>query len=128
MKKIIVSTIACCALIAPLAFAKDQNGKNSKRVRAVHVAFLTQQQRGVTVTAPGTSNRSEECMAAAYQPAKTLIIQGDGPTRYVLEGPGHVFNRKGEVVRTAIQPGTALRVYYTTDDAGKQTVANVVVD
>jgi hypothetical protein len=127
MKKIIVSTIACCALIAPLAFAKDPNGKSSKHVRAVHVAFLTQQQ-GVTVTAPGTSNRSEQCMAADYQPAKTLIIHKDGPSRYVLEGPSHVFNRKGEVVRSAIRPGTPLRVYYTADDAGRQTIDHVVVD
>jgi hypothetical protein len=126
MKNIIVSTIACSALIAPLAFAKDPSGKS--RVRAAHLAFVTQQQ-GVTVTAPGTSNRSEECVAADYQPAKTLIIHGDGSSsRYVLEGPGHVFNRKGEVVRNPIQPGTALRVYFATDDAGKSTIDHVVID
>jgi hypothetical protein len=127
MKKIIVSSIACCALIAPLAFAKDPNGKSSKRVRAVHVAFLTQQQGGVTITAPSIP-RSAECVAADYQPTKTLIIHKDGPGRYVLDGQSHVFDSKGEVIRTAVKPGTPLRVYYTTDDAGRQTIDHVVVD
>lgn len=127
MKKIIVSSIACCALIAPLAFAKDPNGKSSKGVRATHIAFLTTQQQGVTITAASIP-RSAECVAADYQPANTLIIHKDGPGRYVLEGQGRVFNSKGEVIRTAVRPGTPLRVYYMADDAGRQTIDHVVVD
>jgi hypothetical protein len=126
MKKIIVSGIACAALIAPLAFAKDPNAKGAKGKRAAHFGFVTQQQQGVTVTA--TSIKSEECMAADYQPAKTLIIRGDGTTRYELLGPGHVFNKKGEVIRTAVRAGTPLRVFYASDEQGRQTIDHVVVD
>ena len=130
MKRAIVSTIAIAALIAPLALAKDPAGKNSRRTRAAHFGFVSQQQpqAGVTVTANATAQKSEECMAAGYQPAKTLIIHGDGPRTYVLEGTGHIFDKKGDVIRTAISPGTPLRVYYATDDAGKQTIDRVVVD
>jgi hypothetical protein len=128
MKKVIIVSLACCALIAPLAIAKDQNGKSSKRTRASHFAFVTQQQPGVTITAPSTPTRVTSGAAAAYQPPGTLVVQQDGPGRYVLEGPGHVFNSKGEAIRTAIKPGTPVRVYYAADEAGKQTIDRVVVE
>jgi hypothetical protein len=120
MKKVIVS-IACCALMAPLAFGKD-----SKKTRAWHFAFVSEP--GVTITAPSPNARVEGGAAADYQPANTLIVQQDGPGRYVLEGAGHVFNSKGELVRTAIKPGTRLHVYFAKDDAGTQTIDHVVVD
>ena len=125
MKKIIVS-IACCALIAPLAFGKDQNGKSSKRTRAWHFAFVTE--RPITISAPSTNARVAGGAAAGYQPAKTLVVQQDGAGRYVLDEAGRVFDSKGEVVRTAIKPGTRVHVYFATDDAGVQTIDHVVVD
>ena len=125
MKKVIVS-IACCALIAPLALAKDQKGKNSKRTRAWHFAFVAQP--GVTITAPSTPTRVEGGAAAGYQPANTLVVHQDGAGRYILDEPGHVFNSRGEAIRTAIKPGTRMHVYFANDDAGMQTIDHVVVD
>jgi hypothetical protein len=125
MKKIIV-TIACCALLGPLAFAKDQQGKNSKQTRAWHFAFITE--RPVTVTAPNPGARIEGGAAASYQPANTLLVHQDGPGRYVLDGSGHVFNSKGEAVRSGIKPGTPVHIYFGKDEAGMHTIDHVVVD
>jgi hypothetical protein len=125
MKKVIVS-IACCAMIAPLAFGKDPTGKSSKRTRAWHFAFVTEP--GVTITAPSNHPNVQGGAATDYQPAKTLIVQQDGPGHFVLDGSGHVFNSKGEVIHTAIKPGTRLHVYFASDDAGMQTIDHVVVD
>ncbi len=124
MKKVIVSTIACGALIAPLALAKDQNGKNW--VRPWHFAFLTE--RPLTVTAPTSKTQSVQGTAAAYQPAKTLVVQQDGLGRYVLDEPGHVFNSKGELVRGRLRPGAPVRVYFAADEDGKKTIDRVIVD
>jgi hypothetical protein len=51
----------------------------------------------------------------AIQPFKTLVIREDRsntPSCYVLKSPGHVVNKNGEVIRTAIKPGSRVRVYY----------------
>lgn len=73
---------------------------------------------------------TEEGAAANYQPAKTLVVREDRsntPGSYVLNGPGHVVNKNGEVIRTAIKPGTHVRVYYV--NAGDlRMVDHVVVD
>ena len=124
MKKMIVSTIASCALIAPLALAKDQHAKNW--VRPWHFAFITE--RPLTITAPNSNVQAVGGAAAAYQPAKTFVVQHDGLGRYVLDEPGHVFNSKGELVRTRIYPGTRVHVYFANDESGKKTIDRVVVD
>ena len=101
MKKAIV-TLACCALIAPLAFAQHQKQ-------------TTTTTEPVTVTGTVVKMTTEEGAAASYQPAKTLVVREDNsnkPGRYVLNGPGHVVNKLGEVIQTAIKPGTRVRVYY----------------
>jgi len=101
MKKAIV-TLACCALIAPLAFAQHQKQ-------------TTTTTESVTVTGTVVKMTTEEGAAASYQPAKTLVVREDGsnnPDRYVLDGTGRVVNKAGEVVHTAIKPGTRVRVYY----------------
>ena len=99
MKKTIV-TIAC-TLIALVAFAQpDSNGTK------------TTEQITVTGTIPSAI---EDGAAANYQPAKTLVVREDNsnnPGRYVLNGPGHVVNKLGEIIRTGIKPGTRVRVYY----------------
>jgi uncharacterized cupin superfamily protein len=119
MKKAVVS-IACCALIAPLAFAKDSRQKRRDTIAT---------EQGVTVS--GTVITTiEDGAAASYQPAKTLVVRNDGSrdtARYVLSGRGHVVNRRGEIIRTAIKPGTHVQVYFAST-GGVRTVDHVVVD
>ena len=120
MKKKIV-TVACFAFIAPLAFA--QTGSTHTRDRTTST-----QAEAVTVT--GTIIPTpEEGAAASYQPLKTLVVREDGsnnPGRYVLDGAGRVVNKSGQVVQTAIKPGTRVLVYYIrTSDS--RVVDHVVV-
>jgi hypothetical protein len=104
MKKIIITL--GCVLIAPLAFAQPNS---------------TDKKQGATTTEPvqvtGTIIRTttEDGAAASYQPAKTLVVREDrssNPGRYVLNGRGHVVNKAGEIIQTAIKPGARVRVYY----------------
>jgi hypothetical protein len=120
MKKAIV-TLAC-TLIVPLAF-----GQTSPKVK---------KQGGNTaeeITVTGTmveATVSEEGAVASYQPAKTLVIRADGvnkPGHYVLNGPGHIVNKKGEIIRTAVRPGAHVRVYYL-NTGGERVVDHVVVE
>ena len=70
----------------------------------------------ITVTGTLIKTTTEEGSAANYQPGKTLVVREDRsntPGSYVLNGPGHVVNKAGEVIQTAIKPGTRVRVYYT---------------
>ena len=119
MKKVIISSIACCAMIAPLAFAKSPKQKAS-----------TATEKGVTVTGTLVTTTVDEGEAASYQPAKTLVVRQDGSKdnrRYILNGRGHVLNKKGEIVRSAIRPGTHVRVYFAST-GGVRTIDHVVVD
>jgi hypothetical protein len=116
MKKTIV--ILACLLVAPLAFA--QTGSKHKRQTTTEI------EQPVTVTG-AIITMTEEGAAANYQPFKTLVVSKGTPGRYVLEGPGHVENEKGEVVRTAIKPGTRVRVYYA-NTGGLPVLDHVVVD
>jgi hypothetical protein len=114
MKKAIV-TLACCALIAPLAFAQHQKQ-------------TTTTAESVTVTGTVVKMTTEEGAAASYQPAKTLVVREDSsnkPGSYVLKGPGHVVNKAGEVIKTAIKPGARVRVYYA--NVGDSRVVDHVV-
>ena len=116
MKKAIV-TLACCALIAPLALAQHQKQ-------------TTTTTESVTVTGTVIKMTTEEGAAASYQPAKTLVVREDGsnnPGSYVLKGPGHVVNKAGEVIQTAIKPGTRVRVYYT-NMGDSRVVDHIVVE
>ena len=122
MKKMIV-TIACCALIAPLAIARETN--KSKQIRSTHVAFVTQP--AVTVTAPSSSTRYVEGVAATYQPANALVINQNGPGRFVLDDPERVFDRKGQVIRSRIRPGAFVQVVFGKDQEGRETIDHVVV-
>jgi hypothetical protein len=104
MKKIIVTL--GCVLIAPLAFAQPSS---------------TDKKQGTTTTEPvqvtGAVIRTmtEEGAATSYQPFKTLVVREDRSNnagRYVLNGRGHVVNKAGEIVQTAIKPGTRIRIHY----------------
>jgi hypothetical protein len=120
MKKIIVS-LACCALVAPLAFAQT---------RSTHKKQTTTTEEPITVTGTIIKTTTEEGAAASYQPVKTLVVREDrsnNPGNYVLNGPGHVVNKKGELVQTAIKPGTRVHIYYA-HVGDSRTVDRVVVD
>jgi hypothetical protein len=116
MKKPIASLV-CCALLAPLAFA--QPGSKG-----------TTTEQAVTVTGTIIKMTTEEGSAANYQPVKTLVVREDRsntPGSYVLNGPGHVVNKEGQAIRTAIKPGAHVRIYYA--QAGDlRIVDHVVVD
>jgi len=120
MKKIIVTL--SCLVIAPLAFAQPSS---------------TDKKQGATTTEPievtGTMIRTmiAEGAAASYQPSKTLVVREDNsnnPGRYVLNGRGHVVNKAGEIVQTAIKPGTRVRVYYANMGDLRMIDHVVVVD
>jgi hypothetical protein len=120
MKKAIV-TLACCALLAPLAFA--QTGSKATR------QGITTAER-ITVTGTIIKMTTEEGAAVNYQPAKTLVVREDRsntPGSYVLNGPGHVMNKNGEVIKTAIKPGTHVRIYYV-NRGDLRMVDHVVVE
>ena len=118
MKKIIVTL--GYVLIASLAFAQPSS---------------TNKKQGATTTEPvkvtGAIIRTmiEEGAAASYQPAKTLVVREDRSNnrgRYVLNGRGHVVNKAGAVIQTAIKPGARVRVYYA-DMGDLRMIDRVVV-
>ena len=101
--KTLVITLAWL-LLAPLAFA--QPGSTNKKQTTTEP---------ITVTGAIIKMTVEEGAAASYQPIKTLVVREDGsnsPGRYVLNGRGHVLNKSGQIVQTAIKPGARVRVYY----------------
>ena len=116
-----ITILVCCALLAPLAFAQPESkGKGQG-------ASTTEE---ITVTGTIIKMTSEDGSAANYQPAKTLVVREDRfntPGSYVLNGRGHVVNKNGEVIQTAIKPGTHVRIYYA--NAGDSRIVDrVVVD
>lgn len=115
MKTIV--TLACCALVAPMAFGQTRS--NHKGATTIEQSVTV---TGTTITA------AEDGAAANYQPAKTLVIRQDNvarPARYTLDGPGHVVDKRGNPVIAAIQPGTRVRVFYM--NVGDQRVIDHVV-
>jgi len=117
MNKKTIVTIACCALIAPLAFAKDIKHKK-------HTTGYIEQ--GVTVTGASIT-MIEAGAAASYQPPRTLVVNYTGPGRYILEDRASVLNSNGEVAQFPVKPGTPVRVYFTNTD-GVKTIDRIVVD
>ena len=117
----LTSCLLACALLAPLAFAQPESkGKGQG-------PSITEE---ITVTGTIIKMTSEDGSAANYQPARTLVVREDRfntPGSYVLNGRGHVVNKNGEVIQTAIKPGTHVRVYYA--NAGDSRIIDrVVVD
>jgi hypothetical protein len=113
--------LACGALIAPVAFAQPRSTQERQTTTATEQPITV---TGTIITA------IQEGSAANYQPAKTLVVREDRsntPGSYVLNGPGHVVNKNGEVIRTAIKPGTHVRVYYV-NTGDQRVVDHVVVD
>jgi hypothetical protein len=113
--------LACGALFAPVAFAQPRPTQQRQ------TTTITEQPITVTGT---VITAIKEGSAASYQPVKSLVIREDRsntPGSYVLNGPGHVVNKKGEVIRTAIKPGTRVRVYYV-NMGDLRMIDHVVVD
>jgi hypothetical protein len=113
-----IAILICCALLTPLAFAQP-NAKEKK------------QETTEPITVTGTIlMTTEDGSAANYQPVRTLVVREDrsnAPGSYVLSGPGHVLNKNGQAIRTAIKPGAHVRIYYA--QAGDlRMVDHVVVD
>ena len=116
-----ITILVCCALLAPLAFAQPESKSKGQGPTTTEE---------ITVTGTIIKMTSEDGSAAYYQPAKTLVVREDRfntPGSYVLNGRGHVVNKKGEVIQTAIKPGTHVRIYYA--NAGDSRIVDrVVVD
>jgi hypothetical protein len=120
MKKIVVTL--GCLVIAPLAFAQP-NSTDKKQA--------TTTTEPIEVTGSMIRTMIAEGAAASYQPRKTLVVREDSsnhPGRYVLNGRGHVVNKAGEIVQTAIKPGTRVRVYYANMGDLRMIDRVVVVD
>ena len=116
MKRIIV-TLACL-LLAPLAFAQPSSTNKEQTTT-----------EAVTVTGAVIKMTTEEGAAASYQPTRTLVIREDNSKsagRYVLNGRGHVLNKAGQAVQTAIKPGARVRVYYA-NTSDLRTIDHVVL-
>ena len=116
-----IAALTCCALLVPLAFA--QTGSKGKKQG-------TSSTEGVTVTGTILKMTTEEGSAANFQPVKTLVVREDRsntPGSYVLNGPGHIMNKNGELIRTAIKPGAHVRIYYA-NTGDLRIVDHVVVD
>jgi len=118
-----ITILVCCALLAPLAFAQPE----SKGKKQGAGAGTTE---AVTVTGTIIQMTSEDGSATNYQPPKTLVVREDRSNiagSYVLNGPGHVVDKNGQVIRTAIKPGAHVRIYYA-QNGDLRTVDHVVVD
>src|SRR6267378_5413297 len=105
-KKTIV-ILACGALITPVAFAQTRSTHKKQKTAAI--------EQPITVTGAVIKMTTGEGSAANYQPFKTLVVREDRsntPGSYVLNGPGHVVNKQGQAIRTAIKPGAHVRIYY----------------
>jgi hypothetical protein len=120
-KKTIV-ILACGALVAPVAFAQTRSTHKKQKTTAI--------EQPITVTGAIIKMTTGEGSAANYQPFKTLVVREDRsntPGSYVLNGPGHVVNKNGQLIQTAIRPGTHVRVYYVNTGYSR-LVDHVVVD
>ena len=116
-----ITILVCCALLAPLAFAQPESKGKGQGASTTET---------VTVTGTIIKMTSEDGSATNYQPPKTLVVREDRSNiagSYVLNGPGHVVDKNGAVIRTAIKPGAHVRIYYA-QNGDLRTVDHVVVD
>jgi hypothetical protein len=120
-KKTII-ILACGALFAPVAFAQTRSTHKKQTTAAT--------EQPITVTGTIIKMTTGEGSAANYQPFKTLVVREDRsntPGSYVLNGPGHVVNKNGEQIQTAIKPGALVQVY-SVSTGDSRMIDHVVVD
>jgi hypothetical protein len=119
--KTLIITLGCL-LIAPLAFAQPSSTGKKQRTTTTEPVEV----RGSIIRMT-----TEEGLATSYQPQKTLVVREDrsnNAARYVLNGRGHVVNKTGEIVQTAIKPGTRVRIHYANMGDLRMIDRVVVVD
>lgn len=120
MKNTVIALV--CALVATPAFAQPKSNQVDKERTEV----------GVTVTGAFVITKSVQGVTAERQPSSdTLVVRTHGTPLtgyYVLEGPGHLFDKSGqEVSHKAVRPGQSMRVVYAKDASGKIRVDRVIV-
>ena len=124
MKKILITLV--CALVASPAFAQTKSKSTEGRANAAEGVTVI----GIPVkTAKGTvADYSNTGRATRAQPSNTVVVSTLDTGRYVLEGPGHIFDRSGrEIPATAVKLGTPVRVVYA-QVGGTLTVDYIVVE
>ena len=124
MKKILITLV--CALVASPAFAQTKSKSTEGRANAAEGVTVI----GIPVkTAKGTvADYSNTGRATRAQPSNTVVVSTLDSGRYVLEGPGHIFDRSGrEIPATAVKLGTPVRVVYA-QVGGTLTVDYIVVE
>ena len=124
MKKILITLV--CALVASPAFAQTKSKSTEGRANAAEGVTVI----GIPVkTAKGTvADYSNTGRATRAQPSNTVVVSTLDSGRYVLEGPGHIFDRSGREIRaTAVKLGTPVRVVYA-QVGGTLTVDYIVVE
>jgi hypothetical protein len=115
MKKILITLV--CALVASPAFAQTKSKSTKEGANAGEGVTVT----GIPIpgeTAVGTvADYSNRGRATRAGPSNTVVVSTLGTRlsgRYVLEGPGHIFDRSGRgIPATAVKLGTPVRVVYT---------------
>ena len=120
MKTMMVTLV--CMLIAPLAFAQPSSTDKTQ---------ATTTTEPIKVTGAIIRTTTKEGAAASYQPTNTLVVREDSANnagRYVLNGRGHVLNKAGEIIQTAIKPGTRVRVHYANVGDSRMIDRVVVMD
>jgi hypothetical protein len=120
MKKILITLV--CALVASPAFAQTKSKSTEEGVTVIGIPVKT---------AEGTvADYSNTGRATRAQPSNTVVVSTLGTRlsgRYVLEGPGHIFDRSGrEIPARAVKLGTPVRVVYA-QVGGTLTVDYIVV-
>ena len=117
MKRTIVTLVLM--LIAPLAFAETSSTHNRQATTTESITVT-----GTIIPTP------EEGAAAGYSLSKRSLSARtiEYPRRYVLNGPGHVVDKSGRVVQTAIKPGTRVLVYYISTGDLRMVDHVVVLD
>ena len=124
MKKILITLV--CALVASPAFAQTKSKSTEGGANAAEGVTVI----GIPVkTAKGTvADYSNTGSATRAQPSNTVVVSILDTGRYVLEGPGHIFDRSGrEIPATAVKLGTPVRVVYA-QVGGTLTVDYIVVE
>ena len=124
MKKILITLV--CALVASPAFAQTKSKSTEEGANAAEGVTVI----GIPVkTAKGTvADYSNTGRATRAQPSNTVVVSTLDTGRYVLEGPGHIFDRSGrEIPATAVKLGTPVRVVYA-QVGGTLTVDYIVVE
>ena len=124
MKKILITLV--CALVASPTFAQTKSKSTEGRANAAEGVTVI----GIPVkTAKGTvADYSNTGSATRAQPSNTVVVSILDTGRYVLEGPGHIFDRSGrEIPATAVKLGAPVRVVYA-QVGGTLTVDYIVVE